>query len=651
MCVITPFSVSFGKFQTFRSPSKLIFVKVIFGCNRVKRGRFAALRRPMLVRGPLGVLSATELIFLLLFIALLTWSFAYINTQIPIVQNMNPRQIRRHLNDAIWQKKLRSSGFFMATVGNVCSALLFYPVTRGSSILPLLGLTPDGSIKYHMWIGNLALFFFTAHSATFIIYWALTDDLVEMLKWDKHSVANVPGELAAILGIVLWVTVHPGIRRKMFELFFYTHHLYIPFMFFYMLHTGFSFFCMILPGFYLFLVDRYLRFLQSRRKVRLVSARILPCKTVELNFSKSPTLMYTPTSFVSINVPSISSMQWHPFSVTSNCSLEPDVLTVIVKKNGNWSQKLYETLASPSLVDRLEVAIEGPYGPVSADFLRYKTLVMVSGGSGISPITSIIRELIFRKVNIGCPTPLVILICAFRHSEDLTMLDLTLPFNGCSKDISPFHIEIEAFVTRDKVPVWTTNNLVKTIWFKPHPSDEPLSPTLGSHCWFWLGAIISSSFAMFLVIIGLLGRYYIYPKDQNSNKVYSWTVRTSLNALCICVSIFASATTAVVWNKRSYAMEGKSVQTLELASPTNSPNARFYIANQERESLPEQSITQNTRVHYGSRPNLKKMLLENDGSSTGVLVCGPAQMRHEVAKICASGLADNLHYESISFSS
>lgn len=74
----------------------------------------------------------------------------------------------------------------------------------------------------------------------------------------------------------------------MFELFFYTHHLYILFMIFFLLHVPISFACISLPGFYLFLVDRYLRFLQSRQRVRSVSARILPCETLEINFSKTP---------------------------------------------------------------------------------------------------------------------------------------------------------------------------------------------------------------------------------------------------------------------------------------------------------------------------------------------------------------------------
>lgn len=111
---------------------------------------------------------------------------------------------------------------------------------------------------------------------------------MQMLEWARDDVSNVAGELSLLSGLVMWATTYPGIRRKMFELFFYTHYLYILFMVFFIFHVGISFACLMLPGFYLFLVDRFLRFLQSRQRVRLVSARILPCDTVELNFSKNP---------------------------------------------------------------------------------------------------------------------------------------------------------------------------------------------------------------------------------------------------------------------------------------------------------------------------------------------------------------------------
>nr|XP_025884792.1 ferric reduction oxidase 3, mitochondrial-like [Solanum lycopersicum] len=128
---------------------------------------------------------------------------------------------------------------------------------------------------------------FSAHGICYIIYWASTHQLSEMLKWGKTDISNLAGELALLSGLVLWIATFPKIRRKMFELFFYTHHFYILFVVFFVFHVGVSYACIMLPGFFLFMVDRFLRFLQSRSNVRLVSARVLPCETLELNFSKT----------------------------------------------------------------------------------------------------------------------------------------------------------------------------------------------------------------------------------------------------------------------------------------------------------------------------------------------------------------------------
>ncbi|KAJ7962432.1 Ferric reduction oxidase [Quillaja saponaria] len=76
----------------------------------------------------------------------------------------------------------------------------------------------------------------------------------------------------------------------------------------------------------------------------------------------------------------------------------------------------------------------------------------------------------------------------------------------------------------------------------------------------------------------------------------------------------------------------------------------IYNADKELESLPQQFLVQATNVHYGERPDLRRILSECTVSSVGVLVSGPKNIRHEVAAICSSGLAKNLHFESISFS-
>lgn len=111
---------------------------------------------------------------------------------------------------------------------------------------------------------------------------------LQMLEWSSTYLSNLAGVVAFVLLLAIWLTSFARVRRKMFELFFYIHHLYIPYLVFYMFHVGVAYLCMILPGIFLFLIDRYLRFLQSRRRTRLASARLLPNGTIELTFAKNP---------------------------------------------------------------------------------------------------------------------------------------------------------------------------------------------------------------------------------------------------------------------------------------------------------------------------------------------------------------------------
>ncbi|KAK1377208.1 Ferric reduction oxidase 2 [Heracleum sosnowskyi] len=406
----------------------------------------------------------------------------------------------------------------------------------------------------------------------------------------------------------------------------------------------------MLPGFYLFMVDRFLRFLQSRHCAQLVSARILPCKTVELNFAKSQGLSYTPTSIMFINVPSISKLQWHPYTISSSSNLEPEILSVIIKCEGSWTEKLYEKLASPFPVEHLSVSVEGPYGPASTPFLRHNKLVMVTGGSGIAPFISIIRELIYMNSTMKCRTPSILLISVFKNSSELTMLNLLLPFSNASHGISNLELQVEAYVTRELEPPIENSKPPQTIWFKANTSDAPISTTLGKYSWLWLGLITSLSFIIFLLTMGLLTRFYIYPINHNSYEVFSYSLKSALDMLLLCISILVTATAAFLWNKKQSSIENNQIKEAKGLSPLMHKSLAINPIDRELESLPQQSLLKTTKVHYGRRPDLRRILTEQEGSSVGVLVCGPKSMRHDVANICSPSSAANLHFESISFS-
>ncbi|KAF8044041.1 hypothetical protein BT93_A2123 [Corymbia citriodora subsp. variegata] len=589
-----------------------------------------------------------------MFIALLTWSLAnYINLN-------HSGHLYMDKGVEVWQARLRSVSLRIGYVGNICWAFLFFPVTRGSSILPLVGLTSESSIKYHIWLGHLSNFLFLLHTIGFVIYWGITHQMYLMLEWSSTWVPNVAGEIAMFFAGAMWITSFRRIRTKMFEVFFYTHQLYALFIFFYLLHVGAAYFFMIIPGIFLFVVDRHLRFLQSRQRVRLLAARLLPSGMIELNFAKSPEVKYNPTSIMFVNIPSISKLQWHPFTVTSSSSMEPDRLSIAIKCQGSWSRRLFRSLSSSSSssLDHLQVSVEGPYGPASSQFLRHETLVMVSGGSGITPFISIIREILHQTnqqqtdAAASSKLPHVLLICAFKTSADLAILDLLLPLSlDPSSHLPPrLHLRIEAYVTQDHhQQLDPAQKLIQTTWFKPNPLDSPITPTLGSNSWLWLGAIIASSFAMFLLLLRIVTRYYIYPIEREDGN-YHFSYWTLWEMFLMCACVFLASSGVFLWRKKGTAVEGRQMKSMEVPTPTASPGSWFSdVEDRGVESIPHQSLVEATNVHHGGRPDLKKLLSECEGPDTGVFVCGPREMRHEVAKICASDLGENLHFESISF--
>ncbi|PKI63529.1 hypothetical protein CRG98_016196, partial [Punica granatum] len=130
-----------------------------YGKHDARSGSWDSWRRPVIVRGPLGIISWTELSFLVMFAGLLVWSFySYMHSMFRYAR----AEATQH-GISVSEAKLKSSALLLGLIGNMCLALLFFPVTRGSSVLRLIGLTSEASIKYHIWIGHTAMTFFTAH--------------------------------------------------------------------------------------------------------------------------------------------------------------------------------------------------------------------------------------------------------------------------------------------------------------------------------------------------------------------------------------------------------------------------------------------------------------------------------------------------------
>ena len=109
---------------------------------------------------------------------------------------------------------------------------------------------------------------------------------MQIWTWYEVGVADLAGVISLLAGLLMRVTSLYPVRKHKFEFFFYTHQLYVIFVVFLALHVGDYAFSMTFGGIFLFVLDRFMRFCQSRRTVDIISAKCLPCGTLELILSK-----------------------------------------------------------------------------------------------------------------------------------------------------------------------------------------------------------------------------------------------------------------------------------------------------------------------------------------------------------------------------
>ncbi|XP_058102508.1 ferric reduction oxidase 8, mitochondrial [Magnolia sinica] len=587
---------------------------------------------PILIRSPVGVLSGAELLAAALFIVFLAWTFySRISNDF---KKMIPNKSLK-LNE--WELKVMKVGTRLGSLSEACLALMLLPVLRRLSIFQLLGLQFEASVRYHIWLSNAMMLFSTLHGLITIFIWAVKHQLGNQIKqWQPTGRVNIAGVITLAVGLIIWITSLPPIRRKRFELFYYTHHLYPVFLLFFLFHGGDRHFYAVLGGVLLFALDRILRLIQSSQVTCLISARILPCKAIELTLPKHPGTKYQPTSIIFIKIPCISSLEWHPFSITSSSSLDKDTISVVVKCQGRWTNQLYNKIDAPidsdnGLLMCVPVAVEGPYGPASLDYQRYDGLILIAGGIGITPFISILREFASKSANNKSFTVGSLqLIYVVKKPQDLSMLNsiwpllLDPPTTG-----EQVHVQLKVFVTQEdrSSDIRVKDQLlseVKMVSFDTTNSHSNCTIS-GPESLLWMATIVAFSTVTFFVFLLILNHAFLRPETQTSKKKNPSWVSDLLILWSFVIAIVCSALATVLLRWR------KEKSEIHVASPKQDKGM-------ERHSIEEKGTMVEPEIHLGERPDFQGLLsdfsMQTEGSNIGVLVCGPESMQESVASAC-----------------
>ncbi|KAG8447720.1 hypothetical protein GDO86_015005 [Hymenochirus boettgeri] len=254
------------------------------------------------------------------------------------------------------------------------------------------------------------------------------------------TIAGITGVVITLALILMITSSTEFIRRSYFEVFWYTHHLFIIFFAGLVIHgvgrivrgqTSDSMksnnydkchdkftswqsskrdkddddnsncdtpafqgnapgtWMWVLAPMILYVFERILRFYRSQQPVVVIKAVSHPSKVLEIQMQKRGFKMEV-GQYIFINCPSLSRLEWHPFTLTS--SPEESYFSVHIRSAGDWTDNLIKNFQEQ--VDnppRLEV--DGPFGTASEDVFQYEVSMLVGAGIGVTPFASILKSI------------------------------------------------------------------------------------------------------------------------------------------------------------------------------------------------------------------------------------------------------------------
>eukprot|EP00198_Chlamydomonas_reinhardtii_P002520 XP_001691856.1 respiratory burst oxidase [Chlamydomonas reinhardtii] len=314
-----------------------------------------------------------------------------------------------------------SCGVFPAPPeGNVAVMFLiiaYVLATRNNAVTFLLGLSHERAIAWH------------GMSASAAVGLALYHGLIEQLSWGGNEDAEEDdlgsyfvtgwigfGLMAALVG----TSASRVLRQYLWNTWQMLHWVLLIAVFVVVtIHSAAA----VLIGAGVWAFDLLLRWvyqagLQNPHMVEIVA---LPSDVVRVSWDPAD-FSYAGGQYVFINIPGISWMEFHPFSLSS--APGENRVHLHVRVLGDWTRRLH-TLASkdvtPGQPKMVKAFIEGPFGSPAIDLYgeRFKAFLLISGGIGVTPVQSFFNHLMAQRTR-GRPVRLAHLVWSVRDRALVT---------------------------------------------------------------------------------------------------------------------------------------------------------------------------------------------------------------------------------------
>lgn len=292
-------------------------------------------------------------------------------------------------------------------------SLILFPVSRYSVLLALFGISFERAVKFHKWIGRSTFIFVTCHFIAMLVENAMTGNAAYL--WSMSTISYpLLGFIAWCLMGILGLMTFETIRRKCWELFYYSHVIIALTVVALVIAHGRGW-IMTLPymacSILLYLFDLSFRWFfgfgvptklvrmkyddQAKVTVLTFQKRFMTFLNIGANMNAG--------GFVFVYIPRVNPFGFHPFTMSSCKKLQENGLyefTCHVRNLERGYSKRLAELAKKlenTSVENVSVRVEGVYGNLSIPLRKYQTVVLIAGGIGVTFVNSVLEGIIQRE--------------------------------------------------------------------------------------------------------------------------------------------------------------------------------------------------------------------------------------------------------------
>ena len=266
---------------------------------------------------------------------------------------------------------------------------IFIPITRNSFFIYLFKISHSSMIFTHKIISYI---FCISIIIKFVIVIVINGDdfIIKLTNKDNGSISGI---LSFITNIFILIFSNSHVRNRWYEIFLYSHKIFITMLVTVTCTHIKTVIYYLIPSLSLYLIDIVIRFTRIKKSkyssitfLEHQNAKKYAILTVIIN--KNIKII---NSYYMICIKSISSSEWHPFSLLEQ---QHNKLTFCAKilDDESWTGKINNK--------QQDIFLQGPYLYFqNIKFEKYKKIICISSGTGIIPILHTLKEIDKEKQN------------------------------------------------------------------------------------------------------------------------------------------------------------------------------------------------------------------------------------------------------------